>query len=108
MEDYFIQKYSHEGLSIIKSPPLISTIRINTLKILPSEALLLLQNLYQHLQLTLHPQLYDVICIAAEGPFTQSLLSKSLYVDHKCGEAVLRGSSIYSPGVLGSNDNCKQ
>jgi Predicted RNA-binding protein (contains PUA domain) len=107
MEDYLLQKYSAEGLEILKTPPLLSTIRINTLKISKTEAYEYLQSLFNSLEIHSNPSMPDVFFISSLGPFTRTIHEKCVFVDYKCGEAVLRGAHVYSPGILGSNQNCE-
>ena len=106
MEEYFINKYSVECLEILKTPPPFSTIRVNTMKINMHEALEHISKIYNALEVYIHPLIHDVICITSVGPFNRNILSKCVYVDFKCGEAVLRGANIYCPGILGCNENC--
>ena len=108
MEEYLISKYSKEALDIIKSPLSYSSIRFNTLRISAQEALKELSQLYEEFVISLHPALNDTIIIKSLGPYEPAPVPLEVYVDFKCGEAVLRGSSIYSPGILGSSLNCNQ
>lgn len=108
MEEYFIKRYSKDSLDIIKSPLSYSSIRFNTLKITAQEALKELTQLYDNFIIELHPALNDTIIIESQGPYEVTPVFPEVYVDYKCGEAVLRGSSIYSPGVLGSSLNCNK
>ena len=105
MEEYFLNKYSAEGVAILKSPPPQSTIRVNTLKISVPNALSILQGLFKDLEIYVHPIISDLICITSIGPIPRTPHPKCAYVDSKCGEAVLRGASIYCPGLLGTSEN---
>lgn len=106
MESYLENKYTEEELNVLKSPPDFSTIRINTLKISVADGLEHLRSLYSHLEVFLHDRVPDVACVRSVGPVDREVQSKCVYVDYKCGEAVLRGSHIYSPGILASNHSC--
>lgn len=106
MENYFFHKFSPEALEILKTPPEFSTIRVNTLKITVGQGLERLREIYPHLEISVHPTIPDLICIASIGPIPRLPQEKSVYVDYKCAEAVLRGASVYCPGILGSSENC--
>ena len=106
MEEYFKAKYGEHCLDVLRTPPLDSSIRVNTLKIDVHSAVKRIQELYQDFPVFLHPKIPDLVIVRAAGPFQPLRTPLELYVDYKCGEAVLRGSHVYSPGVLGSSSSC--
>lgn len=107
MEEYIKKFYSSSALEIIKTPLPYSSIRFNSLKISSEEALKDLSEKYPNLEISIHEILYDTVIVKTLGPFQVSPVELEVYVDFKCGEAILRGSHVYSPGILGSNFSCK-
>ncbi|XP_051570168.1 tRNA (cytosine(72)-C(5))-methyltransferase NSUN6 isoform X1 [Myxocyprinus asiaticus] len=47
-----------------------------------------------------HPQLPDVLLLPVHGPRCVDLLGSEVIVGAQCGNAVLRGAHVFSPGVL--------
>lgn len=90
---------SYPGLS---TPPSLTTIRFNTLKLSKNQALEHLSGILG-VEVSLHTQLPDLLCVPVTGPHAVQRLKRFLCVDARCGEAVMRGAQIYSPGVLASN-----
>ncbi|KAL0490365.1 methyltransferase [Acrasis kona] len=58
-------------------------------------------------QVIIHPHIPDCLCIQVTGPHKVSLLSNFVVVGKQCGEAVLRGSHVFAPGVIGTSNNIR-
>jgi 16S rRNA C967 or C1407 C5-methylase (RsmB/RsmF family) len=120
VEEYLISQYGNEHYSkILKQlsiPPLISSIRVNTLSPLfhnsnenissiMEQARILLSNLLDNkYQVQIHNTVPDCLTIPVipNEDASQRIHERSLVVvDKKCGEAVLRGSNIFAPGIIG-------
>lgn len=100
------------------TPPITATIRVNTLRASPADALHELTTLL-HSQIAtglcstpyLHPQLPYVLQIPGSGPHTIDYAAavdpdvgfvREIAVNRICGEAVLRGADVFVPGVMGA------
>eukprot|EP00744_Colponema_vietnamica_P009812 GILI01013924.1.p1 GENE.GILI01013924.1~~GILI01013924.1.p1 ORF type:complete len:462 (+),score=52.99 GILI01013924.1:42-1388(+) len=98
-------------LTALACPPIFTTLRVNTLRTSPQDAL---ESLRQFLAAStasqsngpafepfVHPLLNDLIMICGHVPSPPpSRIYPEVVVDRMCGEAVLRGAVIYAPGVL--------
>jgi 16S rRNA C967 or C1407 C5-methylase (RsmB/RsmF family) len=108
MEEFFINKYGPQALEVLSTPPMFSSIRVNVLKIDVLSAVEDIRKIYPEMEVTVHHLIPDLILIRSQGPFEHQPVGVEVYVDYKCGEAVLRGSHIYSPGILGSSSSCNK
>lgn len=99
--------YGLNIVSTLSAPPHMTTIRFNTLKLTAEEALHTLLKYLPETTPYIHPVLSDLICIDTVGPLPVQPRPVFILIDPKCGEAVLRGSHIYCPGLLASSCNCK-
>ena len=94
-------------LDAMRRPPLLVTLRVNTLAasreaVLEQLAALCASGEASGLEgLEPHPSLPDVLQLAVHGPRPLHVLGNVLVVDRGCGEAVLRGADVFGPGVLG-------
>lgn len=97
-------------LSALGTPPLYTTLRINTLKTDMTQAIEILkkklEEVYTLKQQKLphiypHPDLNDVVVVENRGPITRKRYPKEVVVDLTCGMAVLRGSDVFVQGILG-------
>lgn len=106
-KEYFISLYGEAGIEIIRSPPRYTTIRVNTLQITMQSAVDYIKSLYPSYDVKIHHLIPDLLVIPVNGPFERERKQNAVFVDTRCGEAVLRGSHIYVPGVMGVSDrNC--
>lgn len=106
MEEFFKRKYGEDCIDVLRTPPLESSIRVNTLKIDVESAVVRIRELYDGFCVFVHERIRDLVIVRAAGPFEPKRYEVEVYVDFKCGEAVLRGSHVYCPGVLGSSRSC--
>lgn len=111
-----IDRLCHE----LATPPLISTLRVNTMRYSAYEGIKLLQStlaevihleilcvynriIQRPLSITVHPEVSDVLLIEGSGPQVGVVPdSKPVIVGLLCGLAVLRGAEVYAPGVMGA------
>lgn len=106
------QEYLLENISKLQVAPLMTTIRINTINIDPVEAL---EQLKEMVALQ-NPEFRVSICekipylamIDALGPYSVQPKPDQVIVSMECGQAVLRGSDVFVPGVLAIQDDFKQ
>eukprot|EP00026_Physarum_polycephalum_P005033 Phypoly_transcript_05059.p1 GENE.Phypoly_transcript_05059~~Phypoly_transcript_05059.p1 ORF type:complete len:441 (+),score=51.63 Phypoly_transcript_05059:73-1395(+) len=108
---YFLEKYYGKAelgamLKSLTLPTRFTCIRVNTLKVTRD---LLAQLLTDHFSkentpysLELHPEMDDIILIHSSGPHDVANIHPQVVVDTKCGQAVLMGSDIFVPGVIGA------
>ncbi|KAG7187729.1 hypothetical protein KM043_016781 [Ampulex compressa] len=93
----------------ICSTPKITTLRINTAKMTIEAARLLIEDLLKQDSkrcptLSLLPEIPEVIVIESWDTSVKLDLEKypnEIIIDASCGSAVLRGSHIFAPGVIG-------
>ncbi|CAG9321447.1 NSUN6 [Blepharisma stoltei] len=104
-KEYFLALYGEEGINVLKTPPPYTTLRVNTLKIDMNEAIRILELLFPRYDIKVHEKINDLLCIPVNGPFNIQPVEKAIFVDNRCGEAILRGSHIYAPGVLGTTSD---
>ena len=91
-------------LESLRTPPLTTTIRVNTAAATRAEAerRLLDAGVGGLAGLRPHPALSDVLEIPVRGPFAiERSLPFAIAVDQSCAESVLRGADVFAPGVLG-------
>jgi hypothetical protein len=99
LADYYTRAHLERILSHLSVPPTETTLRINTLKITREQAIALLaKNFANQPQLRVfpHPILSDCIFIPCEGPHRLQQNHPEIFVDHRCGEALLRGADIFA------------
>nr|XP_019942895.1 PREDICTED: putative methyltransferase NSUN6 isoform X2 [Paralichthys olivaceus] len=54
------------------------------------------------LQIVPHPRIPDVLLLPVDGPRPVKQLSSEVVVGAQCGNAVLRGAHVFTPGILAS------
>lgn len=95
----------------LASPPMFTTLRLNTNKHSREEIHAVisqeLQKVYKDKkwdppQSFLHPELDDVLVIENRGPQPIKQLGKEVIIDQNCGMAVMRGADIFVQGILGA------
>ncbi|XP_077058083.1 tRNA (cytosine(72)-C(5))-methyltransferase NSUN6 isoform X1 [Siphateles boraxobius] len=91
-------------LSCLSHPPLFTCLRAST-HLHPLHEIQ--QRLEQHLEqqkrapaVYTHPQLPDVLLLPVHGPRDVDLLASEVIVGAQCGNAVLRGAHVFTPGIL--------
>jgi len=100
-----------ENLSLSYStPPLTSFLRLNQ-----TETLCKVQESLPDFVCYQHPIFPDVVCVERKRPSqlqplqppasASSKTAKIVITDARCGENVLRGADIYSPGVIAASDD---
>lgn len=98
----------------LASPPMFTTLRLNTNKHSREEIHAIisqeLQKVYMDRkwdppQSFLHPELDDVLVIANRGPQPIKQVEKEVIIDQSCGMAVMRGADIFVQGILGAPTN---
>ncbi|XP_061166689.1 tRNA (cytosine(72)-C(5))-methyltransferase NSUN6-like [Saccostrea echinata] len=101
-------------LEVLASPPLYTTLRVNTLKLSSQEIKAIINEeltmIYKSRnwdppQIFLHPSLEDVLVIENRGPLQIKEMEKEVVIDHRCGMAVLRGADIFVQGIIGAPAN---
>jgi len=122
LDEYFLglltNIYKHRSISVeevsqwLRSAPLKSYFRVNTLKITPQEVIASINEQLSKLKchknidktplVTIHKHVSDCIVIS---PLDKSLLdispkNKEIIVDIFTGQSVLRGSHIFAPGIM--------
>ncbi|ESN95243.1 hypothetical protein HELRODRAFT_87021, partial [Helobdella robusta] len=102
-----VNKKLEKILKIGSLPPLFTTLRVNNLHLERKHAIKLIQEAIDEEERTglkfevkNHPELNDCIIIQNFGPFNVDTVTEEIIVDHSCGMSVLRGSDIYSTGIL--------
>ena len=88
-------------LAALRTPPAMTTLRVNTAVVSRDQCLEALQAHLAPQVVQAHPSLPDVLVIAGSGPHEQPLLARVIAVNRACAEAVLRGSDVYAPGIVG-------
>jgi len=106
LESYYSTQHLQSILRSLNRPPKETTLRVNLLKGQKQEVKDLLKH---HLKGTQyedsvfeHALLEDCLVIPCTGPNPISTKYPEIIVDCKCGEAVLRGADIFTPGVMGA------
>ncbi|RXN23791.1 methyltransferase NSUN6 isoform X1 [Labeo rohita] len=98
-------------LSCLSHPPLFTCLRASThLHPLQDIQHRLEQHLAQQEQspsVYTHPQLPDVLLLPVHGPRPVDALASEVIVGAQCGNAVLRGAHVFTPGIL-STPKCEQ
>uniref|UniRef100_A0A2R5L697 Putative trna and rrna cytosine-c5-methylase nucleolar protein nol1/nop2 n=2 Tax=Ornithodoros turicata TaxID=34597 RepID=A0A2R5L697_9ACAR len=98
------------------TPPQYTTIRVNTLKTTVEDARILLQAKLKDAnfrdqpdpEVIIHPKIPDLLVVMpTQSRVTVLPAAKEVVVAPLCGEAVLRGSHVFIPGVLGAPKSMK-
>jgi len=97
---------------MLSKPPMVSVLRVNTLKLHIEEAKRKLEVLFKsegfmECNIVEHPEVGDVVIIYrhSDNKFDEVVIvphSKEIIVDEICGTAVLRGADVFACGVLGA------
>lgn len=109
-------------LEALRTPPLSTVVRVNSLKTTVDDALKKLQCILDQVEdkykerqdhhdykVRKHPLLRDVLMIDGSGPYVDiPLVEKEVIVDLHCGAAILRGAIIYVPGIMGAHPGIKK
>lgn len=94
--------------SAILTPPKLTSIRVNTLKVSVEEAQRVAQDVLARedprFVVAHHGTFADLLLVAALGPFAVSPAQRRVVVSLDCAQAVLRGSAVFAPGVLAVGD----
>uniref|UniRef100_K1Q5I5 Putative methyltransferase NSUN6 n=1 Tax=Magallana gigas TaxID=29159 RepID=K1Q5I5_MAGGI len=95
----------------LASPPMFTTLRLNTTKHSAEEIHAIINQELQKVytdrkwdppQSFLHPELDDVLVIENRGPRPIKKMEKEVIIDQSCGMAVMRGADIFVQGILGA------
>eukprot|EP00105_Crassostrea_gigas_P042623 XP_019926771.1 PREDICTED: putative methyltransferase NSUN6 [Crassostrea gigas] len=98
----------------LASPPMFTTLRLNTTKHSAEEIHAIINQELQKVytdrkwdppQSFLHPELDDVLVIENRGPRPIKKMEKEVIIDQSCGMAVMRGADIFVQGILGAPTN---
>lgn len=109
---YLQQSFGKEHFAklskVLTIPPSITTIRINDIT-QQKQAITILSQKVNTDKITIDPHLPDCLRIPITGPHkVNGPLDQFVVVGAKCGEAVLRGSNVFAPGVLGMSKYAKK
>ena len=93
-----------EILSALSKPPSATCLRVCTTRIGRKDfCQVLLQHVTDSSKILCHPSLEDCVLVVGEGPAELPVWDGSLdqlVVDRVCGEAVVKGSNVFTPGVI--------
>nr|XP_022308807.1 putative methyltransferase NSUN6 [Crassostrea virginica] len=101
-------------LEKLASPPMYTTLRLNTLKHSREEMLAIIteellkayrDKKWDPPHVFLHPDLEDVLLIENRGPRPIKDKEKEVIVDVSCGMSVMRGADVFVQGILGAPTN---
>ncbi|KAK3743413.1 hypothetical protein QZH41_011525, partial [Actinostola sp. cb2023] len=104
-------------LKCLGTPPLYTTVRVNTTKIAVNDAKKQLEfvlekqceeNDWTMFSVHRHDVIPDVLIIPGYGPHHRVPSKKEVIVDTYCGTAVLRGADVYAPGVMATHPGMQQ
>ncbi|GAB6020012.1 Putative methyltransferase nsun6 [Chamberlinius hualienensis] len=96
-------------LNKLSTSPAFTTVRVNTILTTASKIRQSLKEKLPGFEVVVHPLLPEVLVIF---PLLELAIPvpqpNELIVSLKCGLSVLRGASVFAPGVLGANKNLKK
>ncbi|XP_056002611.1 tRNA (cytosine(72)-C(5))-methyltransferase NSUN6-like isoform X2 [Ostrea edulis] len=101
-------------LEVMSSPPMFTTLRLNTATRSSREVEAMIREEIQKVyslrnldppRIFLHPVLDNVLILENRGPQQIRKMEKEVIVDQNCGMAVLRGADIFVQGILGAPAN---
>ncbi|XP_034941812.1 tRNA (cytosine(72)-C(5))-methyltransferase NSUN6 [Chelonus insularis] len=114
LNDIDIKMKLDKLLKWLRETPKITTIRVNTLLSNPDAVISHLKNKIECLpKISTYPSLPELIVVANREDLAKDKLSNTseqlhqIIVDESCGAAVLRGSHIFAPGVMGLTSGAK-
>jgi len=96
----FFQRYGDRAIPLIKSlkrPGKFQSVRINTIKITPSNFRKKMAELGE--KIILHPKLEEIALLDVKGPFILKATKKVVVANKDAAESVLTGTNLYAPGV---------
>eukprot|EP00794_Sanderia_malayensis_P005570 gene5570-6258_t len=102
--------------SILSIPPIVSVLRVNTLKedILSAKDSLQKQldkkyaSSSKSFQVSLHDKIPDILIVTPSGEHRPvAAVKNEIIVGELCGLAVLRGADVFAPGVMGAPQGMK-
>ena len=96
----FFQRYRDRTIPLIESlkkPGKFQALRINTIKITPSNFKKKMAKLGE--KITIHPKLEEIAFLEVKGPFTIKGTKKVVVANKEAAESVLTGTNLYAPGV---------
>ena len=102
-------------LQLMRCPPSLTTLRVNTLRSTRDAALTQLRAELEArgesaaaASCTPHAALPDMITIDCTGPHELDIEQEAVVVvDRACGEALMRGADVFAPGVIGASSGLR-
>ncbi|KXJ16343.1 putative methyltransferase NSUN6 [Exaiptasia diaphana] len=104
-------------LKCLGTPPLYTTVRVNTLKVSVKDAKTELKAIldkqcqekdWPSFIVNTHSDISDILVIPGTGPERCIPVDKEIIVDVHCGTAVLRGADIFAPGIIGAHTGIRK
>ena len=112
---HFGPEHTAALLRLMRCPPSLTTLRVNTLRSTRDAALAQLRAELEArgesaaaASCTPHAALPDMITIDCTGPHDLDIEQEAVVVvDRACGEALMRGADVFAPGVIGASSGLR-